>query len=193
VGREAIAVDAVRRGFALGNHSYLHPDFSHIGLQEARSEIERTEALIEDVYARAGVQRPGKWFRFPFLSEGGDRRAALQAMLRELGFAQPDAVARRLDEQERARIDWPTTVGTHDWELPPENVFRMLVASTCPGDVVEFHDWPDTVARYGQRLVEGLSKLSLRATVPGALTPAATSANMAPEVWVTTQPGRRRR
>ena len=165
-GREALIVDAVRRGFALGNHSFNHPHFSTIDMEEARAEIERTEAIIEAAYARARVKRPGKWFRFPYLDTGDQNFAPLQALLGEMGFERPHQVGSRLDEDDLERIDWPTTVSTRDWALPEEAELRAALRETRTGDVIEFHDKPETVHRYCAALVDELSALSLHAAVP---------------------------
>ena len=170
-GREAILADAVRRGFALGNHSFDHPHFSEIGVAEARASIEKTEALIDAVYREAAVPRPGKWFRFPYLDFGGEQAAAIQTLLRELKFERPWGMTSRIWDEDQGRVDWPTTVCTWDWELPPETKFRARVRSAEPGDIVEFHDNRDTVGRYARLLSEELSRRGLRATVPSTTEP----------------------
>ena len=165
-GREAILVDAVRRGFALGNHSFDHPHFSTLGLDQARAEIQRTEAFIETAYRDAGAARHGKWFRFPYLDTGEQGAAEFQGLLRELGFRRPPAVGRRVARGDRRRIDWPTTLDTRDWALPGEEAVRAALRRTRPGDVIEFHDKVETVGAYAGILVEELAALSLRATAP---------------------------
>jgi peptidoglycan/xylan/chitin deacetylase (PgdA/CDA1 family) len=94
-------VYAIRRGHVVGNHGYDHPNFSKISLEEAREQIEKTDRLIEGVYEKAGVRRPSKIFRFPFLDNGDTEGAyekvdwsnehvrALQEILRDLGYRQP--------------------------------------------------------------------------------------------------------
>ena len=165
-GREAILVDAVQRGFALGNHSYEHPRFSEISIEEARQSIERTDRIIERIYARAGVPRPGNWFRFPFLDTGGEHMSELQNLLRELNYDKPDSIATHMTAEERTRRDWPTTLCTRDWEFPSDSVIRTRLGQARPGDVVEIHDCVETASRYSALVVEELSNLSLRATVP---------------------------
>jgi peptidoglycan/xylan/chitin deacetylase (PgdA/CDA1 family) len=165
-GREAMLVDAIRRGFPLGNHSFGHPHFSDITLDAGRREIMETEAVIDDLYRRARVARPGKWFRFPYLDTGDGGAEGFQRLLQELGFERPAAVGTRLAEDEAARIDWPTTVWTMDWELPDIQRMRTLLEQAQPGDVVEFHDKVETVGRYAALVADTLSARSLRARVP---------------------------
>ncbi len=153
-------IHAVQCGFALGNHSWAHPRFSTLNLKQASESLVRTERLIDDIYADAGVQRPGKWFRFPYSDAGGNQHRELQSLLRHLGFeAHPGP---------GDRLDWPATLSTRDWELPSEPTFRQRLRHARPGEIIEFHDFARTVARYGHCLVEELSALSLRANIPCA-------------------------
>lgn len=167
VGREAILIDAVRRGFALGNHSFDHPRFSGIDLAAARAEIVATEGLIDAIYLEARVPRPGNWFRFPYLDTGEAQFDVLQTLLGECGFERPAVMEARLAAEDVARRDWPTTIATRDWALPEESEFRAAVRLARPGDIIEFHDKPETVGRFGRALVDELATLSLRAVVPG--------------------------
>ena len=113
---EPVLVAAVELGFLLGNHSFSHPHFSDLSVEECRQEILRTDELIEQVYSRAGLARPAKYFRFPYFDAGGDasglayeakwsrqasewsrfefdaKRKGLQGYLWELGYRQPQFV-----------------------------------------------------------------------------------------------------
>ena len=81
------AIDAIRRGHVLGNHSYSHPYFPLTSMAAIREEICKTELLIDEVYASAGVARPAKVFRFPYGARGGlFKRLRLNRMLEEFGF-----------------------------------------------------------------------------------------------------------
>jgi len=130
------AAYAVRSGHILGNHSYNHPAFSQLSLDEAKDQIERTERLLDGIYARAGVPRPVKLFRFPFLDDGGDgKREALQALLRDAGIEHAGFPGVTYDwwrrEGHHERIDVGCTFDTWDWklqggkELLPELLARM--------------------------------------------------------------------
>lgn len=165
-GREAVLVDAIHRGFALGNHSFSHPRFSEIDVATARHEIVRTDALIDDLYRRAGRPRPGRWFRFPYLDTGARRHDDFQRLLAELGFAIPISIRDLLPEADRARRDWPSTLVTRDWALPPEPEFRATVEQARPGDVVEYHDKIDTVDQLSMPLIRALGQAGVRAAVP---------------------------
>lgn len=80
------ALYAVRGGMVVGNHSYTHPAFSELSYEEGVAEIERCEAVLDELYRAAGVERRFRPFRFPYGDKGGENRAALQAYLAEKGF-----------------------------------------------------------------------------------------------------------
>lgn len=61
---------AIQQGHIIANHSYSHPRFSELSLDECIDEIAKTETIIDDLYQQAGVARPVKLFRFPHLDRG---------------------------------------------------------------------------------------------------------------------------
>lgn len=80
------AVYALQHGMIVGNHSYSHPAFSEITMEEAEGEIAKNEALLDRLYKDAGVERKYRPFRFPYGNRGGENAAALQKYFRENGF-----------------------------------------------------------------------------------------------------------
>lgn len=93
-------IEAIKKGFIIGNHSFSHPFFSQIGLEECYQEIITTEQLIDLCYEKAGVVRPIKLIRLPYGDRGaGDfarspqtvaekaKVAAIQDFLCEQGFS----------------------------------------------------------------------------------------------------------
>lgn len=103
--RQAVAVYAIKKGFVIGNHSYNHPRFSEIPLEECFRQIRVTDELVEEAYSKARIERPAKVFRFPWGDKGGGsefRRGgfyprrknpkhitAIQNFLKKLGYKQP--------------------------------------------------------------------------------------------------------
>jgi peptidoglycan-N-acetylglucosamine deacetylase len=105
---------AIERGFLIGNHSFSHPHFSDLSIEECKQEILRTDELIESVYRRSGFKRPARYFRFPYFDGGGDesgsayetkwsspasewfhykyedKRKEIQEYLWKLGYRQPN-------------------------------------------------------------------------------------------------------
>lgn len=64
------AIRAIQKGFILGNHAYSHQRASEKEFAWIVDEIDRTEKLLQQVYAAAQVERPAKYFRFPQLDRG---------------------------------------------------------------------------------------------------------------------------
>ncbi len=102
--RPQSVIDAIKRGFIIGNHSYDHSHFSALSVEECLSQIKKTDALLSDLYEQAGAPYQHKYFRFPYgdkgdlrdgdvfrdyTAEGKTRKEKIQAFLRELGYTQP--------------------------------------------------------------------------------------------------------
>lgn len=56
--RPHMIIDAIKRGHIIGNHSYSHPRFDDISLNQGCAEIRATDALIDEFHAKSGVPRP---------------------------------------------------------------------------------------------------------------------------------------
>lgn len=84
------ALYAVKNGMVVGNHSYSHPAFSTLSVEECIREMEKCENILAQLYQDAGMERMVKPFRFPYGDKGGGNRQALQKYLRESGFHKVD-------------------------------------------------------------------------------------------------------
>lgn len=86
------ALYAINKGYVLGNHSYSHVNFEEVSLEKAYEEMETTDDLIDEIYERSDLKRPGKVFRFPYLNRGGskERVKELQDYLKDLGYRKPE-------------------------------------------------------------------------------------------------------
>jgi peptidoglycan/xylan/chitin deacetylase (PgdA/CDA1 family) len=132
--RPYVAELILQRGHAIGNHSWNHPTFSKMRLTKCKAQIERTEALIDEIHARAGIPRPAKWFRFPWgdkgagtdldlpgSPEGVEKAKALQEFLREHGFVAPpfkDVVYPAYKGWDvSGDVDTWWTLDTYEWAL----------------------------------------------------------------------------
>ena len=81
---------AVNQGMILGNHSYSHPAFSALSMEEAVDEIEKCEEVLNRLYQECGKQRVWRPFRFPYGDKGGEKKTALQDYFRAQGFHKVD-------------------------------------------------------------------------------------------------------
>lgn len=84
------ALYAVKNGMIVGNHSYSHPAFSSISMEQCVEEIEKCEQVLERLYQDADVERTYRPFRFPYGDKGGTNKAVLQNYLIEKGFHKVD-------------------------------------------------------------------------------------------------------
>lgn len=128
------AVEILKRGHILGNHSYSHPHFSEISVETCCEEITITDKIMERVYAAANVEWTHRYFRFPYgdkgnslfgnnydtLSEEGlARHTAIQTHLRSLGYTQPDwddvTYTYFKDAGLHTEADWYWTYDSLDW------------------------------------------------------------------------------
>lgn len=81
---------AVKKGMIVGNHSFSHPVFSELSMEEAILEIEKCEGILDELYRDCGVERRYRPFRFPYGNKGGENREALQRYLKEKNFSKVD-------------------------------------------------------------------------------------------------------
>lgn len=63
-------IRAIQKGFVIGNHGYHHKRASILSFEAACENIDRCDVLIETVYQKAGVKRPGKYYRFAYMDRG---------------------------------------------------------------------------------------------------------------------------
>ncbi|MBL4804969.1 MAG: polysaccharide deacetylase family protein [Alphaproteobacteria bacterium] len=99
---------AIQKGLVIGNHSYAHKPAGEMEPQEWADDLEKCDHLIDAAYARCDVDRPGKYYRFPYIDRGdgvrverifadGDtaeivennKTSILQQYLKDQGFTQP--------------------------------------------------------------------------------------------------------
>ncbi|MCU4800880.1 polysaccharide deacetylase family protein [Halobacteria archaeon HArc-gm2] len=151
------ARQAVEAGYHIGNHAYSHQHASELSVDDVREEVAETEALVEDVYADAGVTRPARLFRFPYGDKGGERADRFQEVLEAEEFTPPDPSRIEYDwdgENRDGDRDWYWTVSVEDWEADSRAELRDHVAAVDdrfdqPGDdVVLFHDGGNTPALF---------------------------------------------
>lgn len=167
--RSEPAIEAIRRGSVIGNHSWDHPHFSQLTLEQAEAEISTTDELIDRLYAEAGREREHRWFRFPFGDQGDDfagqdappalrvHKLELQSRLRALGYSTPPFpdVIHPWFWPRGADADWYWTFDSMDWavsqnELSVKDALarldvhdpaqRLALGENSSADIVLLHD-----------------------------------------------------
>ncbi len=112
----ALAQEIARRGHAIENHSYRHPNyFSLLGPRAMASEVERAQDVIADTTG----ERP-RFFRAP----AGLRNPFLQPVLSRFDLQLASWTRRGFD-----------TVNGN-----PQTVFRRLTRNLASGDILLLHD-----------------------------------------------------
>lgn len=84
------AIYALKKGMIVGNHSYSHPHFSEISLEDGIADFEKNEAVLDKLYKDAGVERKFRPVRFPFGDKGGDNKEKYQEYFAAKGFTKLD-------------------------------------------------------------------------------------------------------
>lgn len=134
--REKELIESIHAGFILGNHSYNHHHFSKLTLRQCERQIIKASVLIDKVYKMAGIQRPVKWFRFPYgdkgdgrmgnifepaSSHGKTKRDAIQKILSDNGytFDMKDWLPYKIfdDFEIKTEIDWTWTFDVMEWSI----------------------------------------------------------------------------
>jgi peptidoglycan/xylan/chitin deacetylase (PgdA/CDA1 family) len=103
-------------GHELGNHSFSHPRFQNLTLDQARSQLSRTEAKVVELTGL--TTRP--YFRFPY----GWRSNALIKMVNEEGYLSVSWTFDSLDSDPRTSC---------------ETIRSRVSKYACPGAIVLMH------------------------------------------------------
>lgn len=105
----------VERGHEIGNHSYLHPNFTKIGEDKIKEELRKTNEIIEKLTAVKPVL-----FRFP----SGDYSTAVNRVVLNEGFIS---------------IQWDCD--SVDWkEEGAEIEYSRIKENLKPGSILLFHN-----------------------------------------------------
>lgn len=118
--REPHLIEAIEKGFVLGNHSWNHKNFNELTEQQIEEEIIRTDKLIDDLYKKVNIDRPIKIFRFPYLQKGGKNKDYTQQLLKKLGYSQPNFtnLPRSWHQEGNEKdLDVFMTFDTYDWTV----------------------------------------------------------------------------
>ena len=73
-------------GQQLGNHTFSHPSFSKLSLEDFKVETLKGEIITEKIKQKYGQTE--RYFRYPFLHSGSDslKKYGFQAFLKEKGY-----------------------------------------------------------------------------------------------------------
>lgn len=157
-GQEGLLIEALHRGYVLGNHSWTHPRFSQLSLSQARGEILETETALEGLHRRAGVPRAHRYFRFPYFDRGAtpEQTEAFEALLVACGF----------EALHGPGTSWGCTFDQAEYRLSDtEALERITPGALGAGDVILIHDH-ETTHEVFFACVEAYRRLGLGFTLP---------------------------
>lgn len=130
---------------AMGDHTWNHPVLPDLSAAEVRSEIARTQAIVEKT---SGA--PVQVFRSPY----GARTPAIDATAESLGMIQ---VLWSIESGDSAGVGW-------------EKMLSTIEATLKPGDIVLFHENRGQTQKVINRLIPWMKKHDLRSvSVPELL------------------------
>lgn len=134
------AVNAVKKGFVLANHTHTHQRASEQSVDFTITEIEQCDFILYRIYKEAGAAKSHKYFRYPHVDRGTgawiidyDANPAISAQVRaeiaggvnapDKGRPSAEAFAKKQHLQDYLREEGyknPFTDVTHKWFLSGE-------------------------------------------------------------------------
>jgi peptidoglycan-N-acetylglucosamine deacetylase len=155
---EEIGIEAMERIaskpdlFAVGNHSYDHPNFTELGADEIADQLNRTDEMI--VAATGRTSKP--FFRPPF----GAQNAAVRQAVADAGWAY-------LVMWDVDTIDWKPT---SDGGPTPDDIVAKVLSRAEGGSIVLMHLGGEHTLEALPRIIEGLRAKGLEpVTLPQLL------------------------
>ncbi len=125
---------AIQKGLVIGNHSFAHIPAGDMEPQDWVDDLEKCDHLIDAAYARLDIERPGKYYRFPYIDRGdgvrverifadgsqtaiveNNKTSVLQQYLKDQGFTQP--FKNMADAYPSQAVDCLFTYTSGDWML----------------------------------------------------------------------------
>ncbi|MEQ8675476.1 MAG: polysaccharide deacetylase family protein [Aggregatilineales bacterium] len=143
-------IDAIKKGYVIGNHSYSHPSFADISIEQGFAEISSTDDIITKLYEHIGIERNHRYFRFPYGNKGdsqhdhdtskSQKRDILQNYLRGQGYSAPPFQHVGFPKQFANHVDWYWTFDTNDW-MPFFPELRSEEFKTPELVIASVHKW----------------------------------------------------
>lgn len=171
---EKYLIKAIKEGFVIANHSYSHPFFNSISYKKGKEEIIKTDELIERLYEKAKVKRKYKFFRFPYLKEGGYNFFRYQKLLEKLGYNNPFFKRRFLNTVKSASFMFlgyflqGIYVGKNDFYMGVDtldylknsrfSLTKKALRKTSSGDILIMHDHLNNLEKTTKKTIKFLKK-----------------------------------
>lgn len=120
----------------IGNHSYDHPNFQTLSIDQAKEQILKWDSLIASVYQEAGIPREKKYIRFPYGNNPPSvYREEFNEFLDSLWYEKP--MYRRMDvllnecaqaptDDRIVRMKQGDTILLHERSWTPETIKKIV-------------------------------------------------------------------
>lgn len=132
-------VEVIKMWHHIGNHSFSHPNFQTLTIDQAKEQILKGDSLITSVYKEAGVPLEKKYIRYPYGNQPPKYyRKEFNEFLDSLWYEQP--MYRHMDVDLRDCRAAPTE----------ERIWKMKV-----GDTILLHERPwavETIQKIAQHI-----------------------------------------
>lgn len=131
--RKKFAKRIAKEGHELGNHSYTHPNFTEISEEEIRSELERTQEIVQKVTGK------------------------LPRMIRPPYGLYDERVEEIATEMGMPIVLW--NGGSRDWATKNQDaIYKEVMRSAKRDGVILMHDWVEQTVQVMPRLLKSLKK-----------------------------------
>ncbi|MCK9467306.1 MAG: polysaccharide deacetylase family protein [Candidatus Absconditabacterales bacterium] len=83
-------IEILKMGHHIGNHSFSHPNFQNLDLEQARYQILKSDSIINSVYKEAGIRWEKKYIRYPYGNEPSKQnKDEINKLLNSLNYQKP--------------------------------------------------------------------------------------------------------
>lgn len=129
-------VEIIKMWHHIGNHSFSHPNFQTLTIDQAKEQILKGDSLIASVYQEAGIPREKKYIRYPYGNNPpSGYREEFNAFLDSLWYEKP--MYRRMDVLLNECAQAPTddrilkmkqgdTILLHERSWTPETIEKIV-------------------------------------------------------------------
>lgn len=129
-------IDVIQMWHHIWNHSFSHPNFQKLTIDQAKEEILKWDALIASVYKEAGIPREKKYIRYPYGNlPPSSYREEFNAFLDSLGYEKPmyrhmdvllNECAQAPTDDRIVRMKKWDTILLHERSWTPESIKRVV-------------------------------------------------------------------
>ncbi len=129
-------VEVIKMWHHIGNHSFSHPNFQTLTIDQAKEQILKGDSLITSVYQEAGIPREKKYIRFPYGNQPPQHyRQEFNEFLDSLWYEKPmywrmdvllNECAQTPTDDRIVRMKEGDTILLHERSWTPETIEKIV-------------------------------------------------------------------